>query len=600
MAKDQKIEKANNFSGTLKRIIKLMFTQYKVSSILIVFFALASTVFGIVGPKIMGQATTELFEGLVAKISNEGSINFEKIAGILLTVLGLYILSSLFMFIQGWLMSNVSQKMTYDIRKDISKKINTLPVGYFEQRTVGETLSRVTNDVDTLGQSLNQSFTQIISNTAMVLGVLVMMFTISPLMTLIALALIPISGILLGAITKWSQKYFKSQQDMLSDVNGQVEESFSGQNIIAAFNYKEKSVKEFNDKNKQLYTSSWKANFFSGLMFPVINFVGNLGYVGIVFSGGLLVSKGAIGVGDIQAFIQYIRNFTQPIGQIAQSMSEIQKMAAAGERVFEFLDAKDEQDAEVLETVTSKEGNVVFDKVKFGYVEDQIIIKNFTSDVKKGEMVAIVGPTGAGKTTMMKMINQLIEPTDGNIYLNDKRIKDHDQRELRLETGYVLQQIALFPNLTVAENIALIPEMKGWKKEQIQEQTKVLLEKVGLSFEDYAHRYPKELSGGEQQRVGIVRAIIATPKILLMDEPFSALDAISRKQLQDLTKQLHQEFKMTTLFVTHDTDEAVKLADRIAVLKDGEIVQVDTPYEIQTNPANAFVKELFKGGEHHE
>ena len=343
MAKDQKIEKANNFSGTLKRIIKLMFTQYKVSSILIVFFALASTVFGIVGPKIMGQATTELFEGLVAKISNEGSINFEKIAGILLTVLGLYILSSLFMFIQGWLMSNVSQKMTYDIRKDISKKINTLPVGYFEQRTVGETLSRVTNDVDTLGQSLNQSFTQIISNTAMVLGVLVMMFTISPLMTLIALALIPVSGILLGAITKWSQKYFKSQQDMLSDVNGQVEESFSGQNIIAAFNYKEKSVKEFNDKNNQLYTSSWKANFFSGLMFPVINFVGNLGYVGIVFSGGLLVSKGTIGVGDIQAFIQYIRNFTQPIGQIAQSMSEIQKMAAAGERVFEFLDATDEE-----------------------------------------------------------------------------------------------------------------------------------------------------------------------------------------------------------------------------------------------------------------
>ena len=396
MAKDQKIEKANNFSGTLKRIIKLMFTQYKVSSILIVFFALASTVFGIVGPKIMGQATTELFEGLVAKISNEGSINFEKIAGILLTVLGLYILSSLFMFIQGWLMSN--------IRKDISKKINTLPVGYFEQRTVGETLSRVTNDVDTLGQSLNQSFTQIISNTAMVLGGLVMMFTISPLMTLIALALIPVSGILLGAITKWSQKYFKSQQDMLSDVNGQVEESFSGQNIIAAFNYKEKSVKEFNDKNKQLYTSSWKANFFSGLMFPVINFVGNLGYVGIVFSGGLLVSKGTIGVGDIQAFIQYIRNFTQPIGQIAQSMSEIQKMAAAGERVFEFLDAKDEQDAEVLETVTSKEGNVVFDKVKFGYVEDQIIIKNFTSDVKKGEMVAIVGPTGAGKTTMIKLL----------------------------------------------------------------------------------------------------------------------------------------------------------------------------------------------------
>ena len=342
MSKEKKQKRSDDFGKTLKRIIKLMFKKYMISSILVVLFALISTVFGIVGPKIMGQATTKLFEGLVAKINNTGGIDFEKIAGILLTVLGLYVLSSMFMFIEGWLRSNISQRLTYDIRKDISKKINTLPMGYFEQRTVGETLSRVTNDVDTLGQSLNQSFTQIIANSATVLGVLVMMFTISPLMTLIAIALIPISGVLLGLLTKMSQKYFTGQQKALADVNGQVEESYAGQNIIVAFNHKDKSIKEFNTKNSDLYTSSWKANFLSGLMFPVINFVGNLGYVGIVFSGGLLVAKGTIGVGDIQAFIQYIRNFTHPIGQIAQSMTEIQKMAAAGARVFEFLDAEDE------------------------------------------------------------------------------------------------------------------------------------------------------------------------------------------------------------------------------------------------------------------
>ena len=591
MAKDQKIEKANNFSGTLKRIIKLMFTQYKVSSILIVFFALASTVFGIVGPKIMGQATTELFEGLVAKISNEGSINFEKIAGILLTVLGLYILSSLFMFIQGWLMSNVSQKMTYDIRKDISKKINTLPVGYFEQRTVGETLSRVTNDVDTLGQSLNQSFTQIISNTAMVLGVLVMMFTISPLMTLIALALIPVSGILLGAITKWSQKYFKSQQDMLSDVNGQVEESFSGQNIIAAFNYKEKSVKEFNDKNKQLYTSSWKANFFSGLMLPVINFVGNLGYVGIVFSGGLLVSKGTIGVGDIQAFIQYIRNFTQPIGQIAQSMSEIQKMAAAGERVFEFLDAKDEQDAEVLETVTSKEGNVVFDKVKFGYVEDQIIIKNFTSDVKKGEMVAIVGPTGAGKTTMIKLLMRFYDINGGNIYIDGKDISKLDRSELRSYFTMVLQDTWLFKG-TIMENLrygrldATDEEViEAAKAAHIHHFIKTLPGGYNMELNEDA----SNISQGQKQLLTIARAILADKPILILDEATSSVDTRTEVLIQ---KAMNKLMEGRTTFVIAHRLSTIRNADKILVLKDGDIIEQGNHDELLKQ--KGFYSELYQ------
>jgi len=591
MDRDTKIEKATNFSGTLKRIIKLMFTQYKFSSILIVFFALASTVFGIVGPKIMGKATTELFEGLVAKISNEGSINFEKIAGILLTVLGLYILSSLFMFIQGWLMSNISQQMTYDIRKDISKKINTLPVGYFEQRTVGETLSRVTNDVDTLGQSLNQSFTQIISNTATVLGVLVMMFTISPLMTLIALALIPVSGILLGAITKWSQKYFKSQQDMLSDVNGQVEESFSGQNIIAAFNYKEKSVKEFNDKNKQLYTSSWKANFFSGLMFPVINFVGNLGYVGIVFSGGLLVSKGTIGVGDIQAFIQYIRNFTQPIGQIAQSMSEIQKMAAAGERVFEFLDAKDEEDAEVLETVTNKEGNVVFDKVKFGYVEDQIIIKNFTSDVKKGEMIAIVGPTGAGKTTMVKLLMRFYDNNGGNIFIDGKDISKLDRAELRSYFTMVLQDTWLFKG-TIMENLrygrldATDEEViEAAKAAHIHHFIKTLPGGYDMELNEDA----SNISQGQKQLLTIARAILADKPILILDEATSSVDTRTEVLIQ---KAMNKLMEGRTTFVIAHRLSTIRNADKILVLKDGDIIEQGNHDELLEQ--KGFYSELYQ------
>ena len=591
MAKDQKIEKANNFSGTLKRIIKLMFTQYKLSSILIVFFALASTVFGIVGPKIMGKATTELFEGLVAKISNEGSINFEKIAGILLTVLGLYILSSLFMFIQGWLMSNISQQMTYDIRKDISKKINTLPVGYFEQRTVGETLSRVTNDVDTLGQSLNQSFTQIIANTTMVLGVLVMMFTISPLMTLIAIVILPVSGVLLGALTKASQKYFTGQQKSLSDVNGQVEESYAGQNIIAAFNHKDKSIKEFNAKNGELYATSWKANFFSGLMFPVINFVGNLGYVGIVFSGGLLVAKGTIGVGDIQAFIQYIRNFTQPIGQIAQSMTEIQKMAAAGERVFEFLDAKDEEVVETTEVIKNKEGNVIFDHVRFGYVEDQIIIKNFTSDVKKGEMVAIVGPTGAGKTTMVKLLMRFYELNGGSISIDGKDISKLSKEELRSYFTMVLQDTWLFKG-TIMENLrygrldATDEEViEAAKAAHIHHFIKTLPGGYDMELNEDA----SNISQGQKQLLTIARAILADKPILILDEATSSVDTRTEVLIQ---KAMNKLMEGRTTFVIAHRLSTIRNADKILVLKDGDIIEQGNHDELLEQ--KGFYSELYQ------
>jgi len=591
MSRQKAIKKSDNFGKTLRRIIKLLFKKYTVSTILVVVFALVSTIFGIVGPKIMGRATTELFEGLVAKINNTGSINFEKIAGILLTVLGLYLLSALFMFIEGWLMSNISQNLTYDIRKDISKKINTLPMGYFEQRTVGETLSRVTNDVDTLGQSLNQSFTQIIANTTMVLGVLVMMFTISPLMTLIAIVILPVSGILLGLLTKASQKYFTGQQKSLSDVNGQVEESYAGQNIIAAFNHKDKSIKEFNDKNGELYATSWKANFFSGLMFPVINFVGNLGYVGIVFSGGLLVAKGTIGVGDIQAFIQYIRNFTQPIGQIAQSMTEIQKMAAAGERIFEFLDAKDEEVVETTEVIENKEGNVIFDHVRFGYVEDQIIIKNFTSDVKKGEMVAIVGPTGAGKTTMVKLLMRFYELNGGSISIDGKDISKLSKEELRSYFTMVLQDTWLFKG-TIMENLrygrldATDEEViEAAKAAHIHHFIKTLPGGYDMELNEDA----SNISQGQKQLLTIARAILADKPILILDEATSSVDTRTEVLIQ---KAMNKLMEGRTTFVIAHRLSTIRNADKILVLKDGDIIEQGNHDELLEQ--KGFYSELYQ------
>lgn len=591
MSKEKKQKHSDDFGKTLKRIIKLMFKKYMISSILVVLFALISTVFGIVGPKIMGQATTKLFEGLVAKINNTGGIDFEKIAGILLTVLGLYVLSSMFMFVEGWLMSNISQRLTYDIRKDISKKINTLPMGYFEQRTVGETLSRVTNDVDTLGQSLNQSFTQIIVNSATVLGVLVMMFTISPLMTLIAIALIPISGILLGILTKMSQKYFTGQQKALADVNGQVEESYAGQNIIVAFNHKDKSIKEFSTKNLDLYTSSWKANFLSGLMFPLINFVGNLGYVGIVFSGGLLVAKGTIGVGDIQAFIQYIRNFTHPIGQIAQSMTEIQKMAAAGARVFEFLDAEDEVPVENSETIAVKEGNVVFDHVKFGYIENQIIIKNFTSDVKKGEMIAIVGPTGAGKTTMVKLLMRFYDINGGKISIDGRDITSLSREELRSYFTMVLQDTWLFRG-TIMENIrygrldATDEEViEAAKAAHIHHFIKTLPGGYDMELNEEA----SNISQGQKQLLTIARAILANKPILILDEATSSVDTRTEVLIQ---KAMNKLMEGRTTFVIAHRLSTIRNADKILVLKDGDIIEQGNHNELLAQ--KGFYSELYQ------
>ncbi|MGX7068614.1 ABC transporter ATP-binding protein [Gemella bergeri] len=591
MDNEKKVRKADNFGKTFKRIMMLMFKTYTIPMILLIIFSIAGTVFSIIGPKIMGRATTELFEGLVAKINNTGEINFGKIAGILLTTLGLYAISSLFIFLEGWLMSDVSQKLTYDMRKDISVKINKLPMGYFEQRTVGETLSRITNDVDTFGQGLNQSFNQLIASVMTVLGILVMMFIISPVMSLIALVIIPISAILLGSLTKMSQKYFVNQQKSLSDVNGQVEESYSGQNIITAFNHKDKSIKEFKQKNSELYGSSWKSQFFSGMMFPIINFVGNLGYVGIVFSGGLLVANGKIGVGDIQAFIQYIRSFTQPIGQIAQSMTQVQSLTAAAERVFEFLDATEEQPVVNPIEITEKQGNVVFDHVRFGYIEDQIIIKNFTSDVKKGEMVAIVGPTGAGKTTMVKLLMRFYDINGGKITIDGKDISLFNRKDLRSYFTMVLQDTWLFKG-TIMENLrygrldATDEEViAAAKAAHIHHFIKTLPGGYNMELNEEA----SNISQGQKQLLTIARAILADKPILILDEATSSVDTRTEVLIQ---KAMNRLMEGRTTFVIAHRLSTIRNADKILVLKDGDIIEQGNHDELLEK--KGFYSELYQ------
>lgn len=591
MPKKHTNEKSKSFGKTLSRIIGLIFKEYKVTVILIVLFALASSIFSIAGPKIMGHATTELYEGLVNKVKGTGGIDFSKIEVILLTALGLYVASALFNLGQGILMSNISQKLMYKMRKDISKKINNLPMGYFEQRNVGEVLSRITNDVDTFGQGLNQSFTQFITSAATVIGILVMMFTISPIMTIIAIVMVPVSGILLAVLTKSSQKYFKGQQKSLSDVNDQVEESYSGQNIIVAFNHQEKSLNDFDKKNNDLYKASWKSQFLSGLMFPVINFVSNLGYVGIVFSGGILVSKGSISVGDIQAFIQYIRNFTQPITQFAQIMAQLQSMTAAAERVFEFLDAQEEQPVKNPMPLSEKKGHVVFDHVKFGYNKDQIIIKNFTSDVKPGEMVAIVGPTGAGKTTMVKLLMRFYDLNGGSITIDGKPINKLDRTDLRSYFTMVLQDTWLFKG-TIMENLrygrldATDEEViEAAKAAHIHHFIKTLPGGYDMELNEDA----SNISQGQKQLLTIARAILADKPILILDEATSSVDTRTEILIQ---KAMNNLMKGRTTFVIAHRLSTIKNADTILVLKDGDIIEQGNHNELLEK--KGFYSELYQ------
>ena len=565
-------EKAKDFKGTLKKLLHYM-SAFKIPMAFIVVFAICGTVFNIVGPKILGKATTEIFHGLVSKVSGGSGMNFEKIGQILLMTLGLYLISALCSFIQGYLMTGVSQKTTYRLRKEISEKINRMPMDYFDTKPVGEVLSRVTNDVDTLGQSLNQSATQMITSVTTLIGVLIMMLSISPLMTLATLVILPISMILISVVMKHSQKYFRGQQEYLGNVNGQVEEIYSGHNIIKGFNKEEDVIREFDATNHKLYDSAWKSQFFSGMMMPIMQFIGNLGYVVVAILGGFLTIKKTIEVGDIQSFIQYVRNFTQPIQQIAQVANMLQMTAAASERVFEFLEETEEdQTVENPVSVEHLEGNVSFEHVHFGYNADKIIINDFSAEVKEGQKIAIVGPTGAGKTTMIKLLMRFYDVNSGAIRIDGHNVKDFNRSELREMFGMVLQDTWLF-NGSIRDNIkygkldATDEEViQAAKAAHVHQFVKTLPGGYDMELNEEANN----VSQGQKQLLTIARAILADPKILILDEATSSVDTRTEVLIQ---KAMDNLMKGRTSFVIAHRLSTIRDADLILVMKDGDIVE---------------------------
>lgn len=565
-------EKAKDFKGTLKKLLHYM-SSFKIQMAFIVVFAICGTVFNIVGPKILGKATTEIFHGLVSKVSGGSGMNFEKIGQILLMTLGLYLISALCSFIQGYLMTGVSQKTTYRLRKEISEKINRMPMDYFDTKPIGEVLSRVTNDVDTLGQSLNQSATQMITSVTTLIGVLIMMLSISPLMTLATLVILPISMILISFVMKHSQKYFRGQQEYLGNVNGQVEEIYSGHNIIKGFNKEDDVIREFDATNHKLYDSAWKSQFFSGMMMPIMQFIGNLGYVVVAILGGFLTIKKTIEVGDIQSFIQYVRNFTQPIQQIAQVANMLQMTAAASERVFEFLEETEEdQTVENPVAVEHLEGNVSFEHVHFGYNADKIIINDFSAEVKEGQKIAIVGPTGAGKTTMIKLLMRFYDVNSGAIRIDGHNVKDFNRSELREMFGMVLQDTWLF-NGSIRDNIkygkldATDEEViQAAKAAHVHQFVKTLPGGYDMELNEEANN----VSQGQKQLLTIARAILADPKILILDEATSSVDTRTEVLIQ---KAMDNLMKGRTSFVIAHRLSTIRDADLILVMKDGDIVE---------------------------
>ena len=565
-------EKAKDFKGTMGKLIKYM-SAFKIQMLFVVIFAIGGTVFNIIGPKILGKATTEIFNGLVSKVSGGSGMDFEKIATILLTALALYVTSALCSLVQGFLMTGVSQKTTYRLRKEISQKINRMPMNYFDTRTHGEVLSRVTNDVDTLGQSLNQSATQIITSTTTIIGVLVMMLSISPLMTLVALLILPVSLGMISFVMKHSQKYFKGQQEYLGNVNGQVEEVYSGHNIVKAFNKEKDVIEEFEKTNDKLYDSAWKSQFFSGMMMPIMQFVGNLGYVGVVILGGVLAAKKTIEVGDIQSFIQYVRNFTQPIQQLAQVANMLQSTAAASERVFEFLE-EEEEDQTVPNPVSVEglEGNVTFEHVHFGYNEDKIIINDFSVDVKEGQKIAIVGPTGAGKTTMIKLLMRFYDVNSGAILIDGHNVKDFNRSELRQMFGMVLQDTWLFHG-SIKDNIKY-GKLDATDEEVIEAAKAArvhrFVQTLPGGYDMELNEEASNVSQGQKQLLTIARAILADPKILILDEATSSVDTRTEIQIQ---KAMDTLMKGRTSFVIAHRLSTIRDADVILVMKDGDIVE---------------------------
>ena len=568
-------EKAKDFKGTMKKLMAYL-SAYKIGIFFVIVFAIGSTIFNIVGPKILGKATTEIFKGLVRKVSGGSGIDFDKIAHIVLTLLCLYLTSAVFSFVQGYIMTGVSQKLTYRLRKEISEKINRLPMNYFDKQTHGEVLSRITNDVDTLSQSLNQSATQVITSTTTIIGVLIMMLSISPLMTVVALLILPVSMGLISVIVKRSQKYFMSQQEYLGHVNGQVEEIYGGHNIIKAFNKEEDVIATFKRDNDILYTSAWKSQFLSGMMMPIMQFVGNLGYVGEVILGGYLAMKGTIQVGDIQSFIQYVRSFTMPIQQVAQVANMLQSTAAASERVFEFLEEKEEdQTVENPVCIDKLEGSVSFDHVHFGYNPDHTIINDFSVDVKPGQKVAIVGPTGAGKKTMIKLLMRFYDVGSGSIKVDGHDVRDFNRDDLRKMFGMVLQDTWLFKG-SIEDNIR-------YGRLDATDEECIAAAKLANAHYFISHLpdgYNTILSGdggnlsqGQRQLISIARAAVADPPVMILDEATSSIDTRTEVIVQ---RGMDQLMHGRTVFVIAHRLSTVQNADVIMVLEHGRIIERGT------------------------
>lgn len=565
-------EKAKDFKGSISKLIKYI-SAFKISIIVAILFAIGSTIFFIVGPKILGHVTTDIFSGLMGKLQGTGSIDFDKIARTLLILLGFYVVSSIFSFVQGYIMSGVTQKITYRMRKEISQKINRMPMNYFETKTVGEVLSRVTNDVDTLGQSLNQSITQVITAIAQIIGITIMMISISGRMTLVAILTLPLSSLLIALMMKKSQKYFKSQQEYLGHVNGQVEEVYSGHNIVKAFNGEEQVIEEFEKANGTLYNSAWKSQFLSGMMMPIMTFVGNLGYVAVAILGGYLVIKKTIEVGDIQSFIQYVRSFNQPIAQIAQISTQLQQTAAAAERVFEFLNEEEEDQFAAnpvnTETVNSR---VEFDHVHFGYNADKIVINDFSAKIEPGQKIAIVGPTGAGKTTMVKLLMRFYDVNSGEILIDGHNIKDFNRGELRQMFGMVLQDTWLF-NGSIMENIRY--GKADATDEEVIAAAKAahahhFIQTLPSGYQMELNEEASNVSQGQKQLLTIARAILADPKILILDEATSSVDTRTEVRIQ---KAMDNLMKGRTSFVIAHRLSTIRDADLILVMRDGDIVE---------------------------
>ncbi|GAB6397375.1 ABC transporter ATP-binding protein [Faecalimonas mobilis] len=583
-------EKAKDFKGTIRKLMKYL-SEYKIGLIFVLLFAIGSTIFNIAGPKILGKATTEIFTGLVGKVSGGSGIDFEKIAHILIFLMCLYVTSAIFSFIQGYIMTGVSQKLTYRLRKEISEKINRMPMNYFDIRTHGEVLSRVTNDIDTLSQSLNQSSTQIITSFTTIIGVLIMMLSISPLMTLVALLILPISLGLISTIVKRSQRHFKNQQEYLGHVNGQVEEVYGGHNIVKAFNKETDVIKEFDETNEILYQSAWKSQFFSGMMMPIMQFVGNLGYVAVAILGGYLAIKKTIEVGDIQSFIQYVRNFTQPITQVAQVANMLQSTAAASERVFEFLEEEEEdQFAQNPVSVEGLEGNVEFDHVHFGYNADKIIINDFSAKVKQGQKIAIVGPTGAGKTTMIKLLMRFYDVNSGAILIDGHNLKDFNRGELRQMFGMVLQDTWLFHG-SIKENIRY-GKLDATDEEVIEAAKAAhvhrFVQTLPNGYDMELNEEASNVSQGQKQLLTIARAILADPKILILDEATSSVDTRTEVRIQ---KAMDNLMRGRTSFIIAHRLSTIRDADLILVMKDGDIIEQGNHEELLKQ--NGFYAELY-------